>query len=262
MRVTAAPGMVGAPSSRGAMQRLVDAGGETGMDVVYGVAPARLRRFYVGHIDGAEHLVGVPFRTCRVGLRGLPEGIGAALAASSSARGEAPAGRYRVRPVVGFDGRWDALFARSAPAYGILVRRDAEYVDWRYRRCPDHRYVLVEASLHDRLVGWSAFRRQCGRLLWGDALFDPEHPAAATAVLTRVLRSREMSDVSVVHAWFRDRPAWWRRHLGRIGLGRAADPDDQDVICMCPAAATRAGGLSAEDLRRELYLTMGDADLF
>ena len=57
--------------------------------------------------------------------------------------------------------------------------------------------------------------------------------------------------------WFSSRPAWFASVLD--GLGFRAEPDPQDLGLMCvpwrePDAAAR--------MRRELYYTYGDSDLF
>src|SRR6185295_18593706 len=70
---------------------------------------------------------------------------------------------------------FDDFFARVAPAYRFLVRRDARYLRWRYLDCPDVSYFIVAIRKWRRLVGWSVFGVRDSRLSWGDALFDPRY---------------------------------------------------------------------------------------
>lgn len=162
---------------------------------------------------------------------------------------------YRVERVSKVDPAWDRLFHRAAPAYGFLVRRDAEYVDWRYLRCPDERpYVVLAAYRFGRLVGWSAFRREGERVRWGDALFEPRHAGAAASVLAQAQCEPELTGAAAVEAWFPERPAWWHEELERLGFVRAPEPADLALMYL----PDREERLPLE----RLYYTMGDGDLF
>lgn len=234
-----------------AMQRLVDAGREHGMDIVYGVAPARLQRFYVRHVDGSELLLDIPFRRARIRDDRPVD------ASDWPRHGETS--RYGVADLAPGDTRVDRLFGCTAPSFGILVRRDAAYLAWRYHRSPDHRYLMIAAEQNGALVGWSVFRRAGDELLWGDALFDPDHTDAVRPVLARALALSP--GVTGLSGWFRDRPGWWARTLESVGLVRAPEPHDQSVISACyprPGVAAVTG----DHLREGLYFTMGDSDLF
>lgn len=162
---------------------------------------------------------------------------------------------HRVERVLRVDSTWDRLFRRAAPAYGFLVRRDAEYVDWRYLRCPDERpYVVLAAYRFGRLVGWSVFRREGERVRWGDALFEPRHVGAAGAILAQALREPELAGAGAVEGWFPERPLWWHEELQRLGFVRAPEPADLALMYL----PDRQERLPLE----RLYYTMGDGDLF
>lgn len=45
------------------------------------------------------------------------------------------------------------LWEACAPTYGAAVERSPEYLDWKYRQHPTHRYVFIEARRFGRLVG-------------------------------------------------------------------------------------------------------------
>lgn len=45
------------------------------------------------------------------------------------------------------------LWEACAPTYGAAVERSSEYLDWKYRQHPTHRYVFFEAKRFGRLVG-------------------------------------------------------------------------------------------------------------
>jgi hypothetical protein len=163
---------------------------------------------------------------------------------------------YRVERIVRFDARFDDLFRRVSPAYRLLVERDARYLEWRYARCPDAGYFLYAVFRRRRLTGWSIFRVKGERLLWGDALFDPRHPAAVRQLLAGVLAAPEHAHVKTVEAWITSRPAWWRERAVELGFESRPEPDDLGFVFV------PFGHDPEEDFRAHLYYTMGDSDLF
>lgn len=145
----------------------------------------------------------------------------------------------------------DALFARTAPHYHFLTRRDAQYLQWRYLDSPDVPYLVVAIRRWRRLVGWSVFRIRDGRMSWGDALFDPRHPAAIGILLRQVAGGRE------VDCWFPSRPRWFDQALRGLGFESRPEPQDLSMVAS-PFIMSDA----IDRLRENLYYTMGDSDLF
>jgi hypothetical protein len=174
-----------------------------------------------------------------------------------------PAGGLRARlagwserRVERVDERWDELFVRVAPAYGMLVERDARYLAWRYTRCPDAAYVISACFRRGLLVGWGAFRRRDDRLLWGDGLFDPACPQAVSRVLAHVLSLPEHRGVRRVETWATARPAWWRPLLLELGFVPEPEPNGLGLVFVPFEVDPEA------EMRQHLYYTMGDSDLF
>jgi len=106
-------------------------------------------------------------------------------------------------------------------------------------------------------VGWAVFRRGGGRLIWGDALFEPAHAlGAARAILAAAVRAAGLAGVSRIEGWFSNRPAWWHQLLPQLGFEPREEPNQLAFIYFpdgepdCP-----------ETLQR-LYYTLGDIDLF
>lgn len=161
---------------------------------------------------------------------------------------------YRVERITHFDERWDDFFRRVSGFYGLLVERDARYLEWRYARCPDPESFIYAVSCWGRLVGWSVFRYKEGRLRWGDALFDPRYRVAVRHLLYAVLQ--EHRQAKTLETWITSRPAWWRKTLLALGFESRPEPDDLGFVFVPfgedPEAAFRA----------HLYYTMGDSDLF
>jgi hypothetical protein len=161
---------------------------------------------------------------------------------------------YELALVASADATFDDLFERVAPAYRFLVRRDSKYVDWRYLRAPERHYFLIAVRKRGTLVGWSAFRVREGRLVWGDALFDPSHADAIGILLRHVAHSY---GATRVECWFPPRPAWFSEALDRLGFEIKAEPQDLSVMCV-PFALQDA----TEMMRQSLFYSMGDSDLF
>jgi len=149
---------------------------------------------------------------------------------------------------------FDEFFARVAPAYAFLVRRDAAYLRWRYLERPDVQYALVAIRKWRRLAGWIVFRIRDGRFSWGDALFDPRHEDAVEVMLRHVTTSYPISEIE---AWFPPRPAWFDAVLHRLGFETRPEPQDLSLMCV---PWTMPDATAA--MRERLYYAMGDSDLF
>ena len=91
-------------------------------------------------------------------------------------------------------------------------------------------------------------------MIWGDALFDRKHMAAAESLLAAALEQGELTGVSAVESWFPDRPSWWDAELERLGFETRPQPDDLGFMILPDT--------EPESPLSRLYYTMGDGDLF
>ena len=110
-----------------------------------------------------------------------------------------------------------------------------------------------------RLVGWSVFRHRGDRgerLAWGDALFDPHHPAALPLLLRHVLAAPEHRSAELVETWLTSRPSWWSERVRALGFESRPEPQDLGFVFV-PFEVD-----PEEDFRAALYYNMGDSDLF
>ncbi len=149
---------------------------------------------------------------------------------------------------------FDDLFFRAAPAYHFLVRRDADYVRWRYLQCPDVPYHVVAIRRWRRLVGWLVFRVAQTRFLLGDLLIHPAYPDALEVALRHIVPSHP---VDVIETWLPPRPEWLDRTLRELGFETRPEPQDLSVMTVpftWPDATAK--------MRESLYYTWGDSDLF
>ncbi len=171
---------------------------------------------------------------------------------------------YRATRVDRLGAEFDDLFERVAPRYGLLVERRRPYLEWRYLRCPDVEYRFYRVDRGRHLIGWGVVRADGERLLLGDALFDPDHPEAVSALLREAsgIGGRAVSaegDGAAerrIEGWFSRHPAWWCERLAALGLTASPEPQGLGMVFVpfleCPQ----------QELESGYYLTMGDSDLF
>lgn len=145
------------------------------------------------------------------------------------------------------------------PRFGLMVRRDAQYLDWRFLRSP--------AGLHRALGLWDA-----GGRFEGYAVVQLPRPGEGIGYLVDVLArsaagvaaaqeaglaALESAGASLVRATALD-GSWWRARLREAGF-RAPKPDNHLIVILHPhrpehplvAAARRTA---------EWYFTDGDRD--
>jgi hypothetical protein len=162
-----------------------------------------------------------------------------------------------VRRVRNTDQEWDAFFRQQAPEYGLLTQRDAEYVRWRYLQAPDVDYRLYAAYESGALVGWSVFRHEGHRLVWGDGLFARAHADAFATILHHALTRFRGHRTQAVEGWFSRRPDWWAQTVGELGFEPHPEPDRIGMMYKCFVAPDLGAAFE-----QSLYYAKGDSDLF
>jgi cyclopropane fatty-acyl-phospholipid synthase-like methyltransferase len=165
---------------------------------------------------------------------------------------------YSVRMIHAFNDSFDHLFEKAASTYKLLVRRDARYLTWRYRDCPDKDYIMVSVcSKFGKLVGWSVFLKKDDCLLWGDALFLREYQDAVKYLLNYVLSIPRYKGIKRIEGWFSENPVWWNEILDQLGFENTNEPDN-----LFPGFYILTDNDMLTKLRNYFYYTMGDSDLF
>lgn len=165
--------------------------------------------------------------------------------------------RVRVSEVSEIEDEWTGFFYRVAPSYRYLARRDAAYLRWRYLKRPDRRYLILKVTTGGRLSGWSVFYRKDKKIIWGDALFDRCDLSIVKAMFLSLHEHPAAEGAESVECWFPGRPAWWDKILLKIGFEPASEPDNLHLtgpVFNDPGAP--------EKIRKHLYYSMGDSDLF
>ncbi len=217
--------------------------GQIGLNI--GFNTGKIQRYYLRSIEGSQFFEDVPFMVLDL-AQWTPERAseGYRIQRADLTSGDSTA-------------TWDALFYRVAHSYGLLVQRDGAYVRWRYSLCPNVAYSLYAAYHNDSLVGWSVFRQEGERLIWGDGLFEPSHSAAFAPVVSHALAQPEHLRASSVEGWFSRNPQWWRSEVLRLGFEQRTEPDRIGMIYK-PFLELDPG----DRFRASLYYSKGDSDLF
>jgi hypothetical protein len=148
---------------------------------------------------------------------------------------------------------WDDFYGRCARHYRFLVRRDSEYVGWRYFRSPG-RYEVVTIRKWGVLAGWFVFRVRDDVMRIGDMLLDPD---LADVFEYGLRHLSAVLPVNVIETWCPPRPRWLSNLLTELAFDDRPEPQDLSVMCV---PFTRPD--AAQLLRSELFYTMGDSDLF
>ncbi len=226
-----------------------------------GLLARTVRHFFSAHRDGSFGFfygfnTGPIQRFCRWFIGGSQDRPVRYLARELEPAPEWRSGGYRIERVDAVGPAWDRLFRRAAPRYRFLVRRDAEYLNWRYLKRPDASYVILAARRFGRLVGWCVFLRREDSLRWGDAFFHPRHLLAAEPILAAALTQPEFSGTRLIDAWFSGGPPGWDDQLERLGFTARPEPQGLGMIALADAEP------EAFDRLGEMYTAMGDGDLF
>src|SRR6185295_11992051 len=90
------------------------------------------------------------------------------------------------RPVFRPSGAFDKLFERLAPSFGVIGRRDAAYLQWRYAANPVCEQQLVAIERRGELVGWAALEMSARGCLLLDYLLPLELDAGRQALATLI----------------------------------------------------------------------------
>jgi len=137
---------------------------------------------------------------------------------------------YEVRPLVGFPEEVAELSKRVEARYGFMVRRDADYLTWRFQRGKSrlHRcfgvydtagefrgYVVVQLPREGELHGFLV-----DLLAEGDA---------REAAMAAGLAALDYADASIIHSTAVDGSAW-ATELAAAGFSPASDRNRMKII--------------------------------
>jgi hypothetical protein len=171
-----------------------------------------------------------------------------------------PAGSgVTVSRITRFDERFDELWRRVGPSHGVLVVRDAAYLNWRFTERPDCTYEIAAAERDGRVQGYVVYyAKRRGELLYGqvvDFLVDRGDRAARDALFVHASRELERTGVDLATCYLPPHNGFYREGLRRSGFWIARPK--QPVLVADPAR------LMGPDVfrRPDWFFTRSDSDL-
>jgi GNAT superfamily N-acetyltransferase len=127
-----------------------------------------------------------------------------------------------VQPVRDFDPRFTNLWERVAPKFSFAVRRDAQYLQWKYIALPHIRYNIVALDRGSTVAGYAVFRHvdePRGRVTaLVDLLADPDDRQALATLLSAVERDARSAGSDKIRAFVMN--ASYRQAMRRQGYFR------------------------------------------
>jgi GNAT superfamily N-acetyltransferase len=110
-----------------------------------------------------------------------------------------------MEPVNRFGDEFTALWDRLAPRFAFAVRRDAAYLNWKFREAPHVRYSAAAMRRSGELHGYAVYRHlqeARGRVtLLVDFLADPDDRAGIETLLGWVDREARAADSDKIRAF-------------------------------------------------------------
>jgi GNAT superfamily N-acetyltransferase len=104
----------------------------------------------------------------------------------------------QIEPIRHFDARFTELWERVKPAFGLSVRRDAPYLNWKYVEPPHVRYSIVALKRDETIGGYAVYRHMQeprGRVtLLVDFLADPQDAVGLDTLLRWIDREARAAD--------------------------------------------------------------------
>jgi len=162
-----------------------------------------------------------------------------------------------VRMIQRFDESFTTLWEELAPKFGLAVRRDAAYLNWKYVNAPHVRYSIAALRRDDRNVGYAVYRHFTeprGRVtLLVDFLTDPADEPGLATLLHWVDREARQADSDKIRTFAMH--AGFRRVLRRSGY--FAVKSTMEFVA-------KVNGLEVDptfyDRSDDWHVTLGDSD--
>jgi GNAT superfamily N-acetyltransferase len=162
-----------------------------------------------------------------------------------------------VRLIQRFDDSFTALWEELAPKFGLAVRRDAAYLNWKYVSAPHVRYSIAALRRDNRNIGYAVYRHlhePRGRVtLLVDFLADPDDEAALSTLLHWVDREARQADSDKIRAFASHTS--FRRVLRRAGYFQVKST--MEFVVKVNALEVPPGFYEKVD---DWHVTLGDSD--
>ncbi len=162
-----------------------------------------------------------------------------------------------IENVTDVNKKWSDFFFSVAPFYKCLVKRDETYLRWRYLQRPDREYTIIALMKRSNLIGWSVFFREDNRIIWGDALFQPQAVKYLKQIFAYLKGLPFAEGADVIECWFPPRPGWWTSAMKHLGFTEEPEPNGLHLT-----APIVYDDNITEGLKNNFYYAKGDSDLF
>ncbi len=156
-------------------------------------------------------------------------------------------GPFRVEPIKWNDERLDQLWGSVSQELQLSVIRDRDYLLWRYPDNPYFSYQLLGVSHSERLIGWAVIRETEEEVFVVDLLTEQRRCGRLLRTLEKFFLSRGRKKIRL---WL---PEVWRKKLKGYALQKT-EAVVTNMVWRLP--------LETASVKRNLYYTMGDADIF
>jgi GNAT superfamily N-acetyltransferase len=162
-----------------------------------------------------------------------------------------------VRMIQRFDDSFTTLWEEMAPKFGLAVRRDAAYLNWKYVNAPHVRYSIAALRRDDRNVGYAVYRHFVeprGRVtVLVDFLADPADEQGFATLLRWVDREARQADSDKIRTFAMH--AGFRRVLRKSGYF---------VVKSTMEFVVKVNGIEVDpsfyDDTDDWHVTLGDSD--
>ena len=151
-----------------------------------------------------------------------------------------------TKPLAWNDSRLDRLSLHCTSQYMLLLKRDRSYLQWRYADNPFFPYQIIGFFILGKLIGWSVIRQKENRLLVIDLLIARRWLESALVSLDKIATQLGLNSAHI----------WLPAELSKPNLGELISTEVITTHMIWGAY------YSSNDVRRNIYYTMGDLDIF
>ena len=144
--------------------------------------------------------------------------VDAAMRWKSSSGSRLPADVVAESPTE-FDQRFDKLWQRASRRRGVIGERTADFLRWRFSKCPDLEYEIFTLSRRGELLGYVVSYRDEDSVCISDLLADEGSTELLLSEFTRLARRRQASAIRM--SCFA--PPEFYRQLQSAGFSRRQD---------------------------------------
>jgi hypothetical protein len=163
-----------------------------------------------------------------------------------------------------FDTRFDDFWMKAMKGHNIILKRDSEYLNWRYVKCPDRQYKVFYAEKDNIVLGWIVLRTLDKFGLVNGAIVDililPRQEKVAQALILQAVEELNGNGVDLI-ACSIPRQKYYHnifRNCGFVECPKGLNPKEEPFI-IYPLSE----GIKRDFIKnpKNWYITWGDTDV-